>query len=410
MIDLSLKDNYIDLSRCEEPIADGYGEYLIYSQEEPELNKEIFKKAWAICNFTAHHPRKNAENPSVSIRHEIKKIRDDLEVVFVPRTLYELGYVIAAVKEEREGYCRGEDVDLPPREETRLEQLKDWIEWGFEKVGLKKPYDYPSLRKDLRSKVDTCWHLIISTDQRPVSDDDPVTQHLAYRLNQCLVEDIAPQGSFLSGRKIVVLTDRYIQFLREHRMTFSARIFQGAFSYIFAPSPFCIQDEKNAQVLRNAIALECHQVAINALILYRAGNLTRVSCYNETEIDLIGNTSLSYGTSLLAGCVRDPTATVLYYTTAEKRDTFAVLIPWKDYPDSPYVVPTTSALVQLLSRGERFHARSKCSSQVEDEHVSGVWLSQDDHKEYCSSLKCDKSLQELSSALSQYHQRAYRLT
>ena len=406
-----LKNSYDSLSGSREPITDGYGEFLLYAADGAPLEKEIFIQAWSICNFYAHHPQEGAERASLCVNREIRRIQPNLVAVFVPRTLYELGYISAVIQEERKGYCRGEDWArfLPPEEESYLDWAKGWVKWSLERVGMIKPDEYSLLRKDLRSKIDTCWHLIDSTDKMPLSDDDPVTQHLAFRMNQYLVVEFAIQRQTLSGRKIVALTERYIERLKAQTVTHSTRVFQGVLGNHFREA-FCIDEERKANILRNAIALECHQVAVNAFILYRSGNMTRPSIYNEAEVDLLHNHSYSYGTSLLAGCVRDTTANVFYYAVAEHRDTFAIVVPGKDYRDSPFVVPQRSAILQLLSTGEQFHARSKFSRRVEEGYyASGVWMTQE-HAEYSKSLECDQSLEELSQAITHYHRRAYLLS
>jgi hypothetical protein len=355
---LPLIEEYNKLSSVSS-VQEGYGEYLVYEDHDTFLTEQAYKDVFKIFSTHLYNPEIDIETESLTtaLSEKIKAIYPSFNILFIPRTLYDLFFVIASIEEEKNSNC---PMLCPIPSE----------------FGLNVNEKYKTAVRDI------CWHLIQSTDEAPITSDDPTLIHLAFRFNQyCLKkihDHLGYQGSSLSGKEIVSLTENQIDLLKKHPREFNAKYAFNNYQ-LYKPArgvalnfglstisneniksySMRIKDNRDAQILRNAIARECSEVAKKALIFYRAGYLKEETRLNKD----IKNTTLSYGTSLLAGCARDGTANVLYYTLEGKefrRDAYAVVVPFNQWINAPYTTPRhmSLALVQLLARGERFHGHS----------------------------------------------------
>lgn len=130
----------------------------------------------------------------------------------------------------------------------------------------------------------------------------------------------------------------------------------------------------------------------------------------------VTNWSLSYGKSMLSGALRDLTATVYYHTKVNKRDTYAVIVPFNEYESSPYYVPQTHAIIDLCSQGETFHPRSKIIAPEPNVRIAGSSFdSGDKHLPYGLIYPFEGDMvfeasQKLKASLSSYHAKAILLT
>ena len=128
---------------------------------------------------------------------------------------------------------------------------------------------------------------------------------------------------------------------------------------------------REVSVVAQALLLECSPKVVGASLLYRGGEKSEAE---RIKRHLKETTSLSYGTSLFAGCVYDGTASVFHYTSSKERNAFALVLDSKEKEDLFYV-PNEHPLQQLLSGGEFFHGRSLlCVPFEEGVHVAGIWL------------------------------------
>src|SRR5690606_14645157 len=88
-----------------------------------------------------------------------------------------------------------------------------------------------------------------------------------------------------------------------------------------AEYPLGIASEEMADMIRKALFLESIP---GKIILYRGGEFAQ-SLYQR---------SLSYGTGLFAGCIKDPTATAFYYLRKPERSGFALTVERESF-ESP---------------------------------------------------------------------------
>ncbi len=412
MDSLSLKRNYDQLISSTMGVEEGYGEYLIYSIDKTVLPEAVFAE---VLGETSIQSRVSSGESFLELSSRLEALHPNVGIIFIPRTLYELGYIVASLEEEKISSCeeqgwtyydyRPSSVSQPPL--GYLSRLSNFI----------RPYLGLGTGKDRHQSknADTCWHLIDVVDRQFASSEKPSFVHLAYRLNNRLVKDLGHFDRPLKGLDIADLTERYLVVLQDHKTTFLSAVEEK--KYICSPDASLFVNfglssgekinyasqpmgvgAREAQVIRNAIALECDPVAQKAFILYRAAKIeTEIT---RTDIDGVKHISFSYGESLFAGCVRDPTATVFFYVVHQKRDPYATIVPWVDLKDSPFYIPLEHTLVQLLSRGEWFHPRSKVSRAIEEKNIkAGETKVTVRNRHWIDS---EKSSEQLGADLQQY--------
>lgn len=130
-----------------------------------------------------------------------------------------------------------------------------------------------------------------------------------------------------------------------------------------------IRNETDAQIIRDAIAFECSKIAVHSLFLYRGSDFQKDSASSLPEQDK--PYSLSYGSSLFAGCLYDGGATAFHYMRNEK-NAYAVPLAFHQLDDSPFFVPTTHPVAQLSGDGEIFHARTKAWKDFDLLKIGGM--------------------------------------
>jgi hypothetical protein len=387
-MDLLLSE-YKNLSNIQQ-ISEGYGEYLVYNNQEV-ITKETYSRIFKVFDKYLYNPEIEFESISKIISKKVKKIDENIETVFIPRTLYDLLFVAASLKEEEKHIC--------------MMQMKP-----------------PSQNHPI------CYHTIDPSDEKPVSNNDPELVDLSYRFNQFCINAIQLQEPVLSGEKIKLLTEKYIGVLQKHREKYQWNPPKGPCDSCGIAINFgsdlslragrtvayamAIQDYSDVEILQRAVALECSQIAKNAFILYRAGNKK-----NDDNLTIKHHQSFSYGSSLLAGCSRDGTATVLHYILDQRREGYAMVIPFKDWIDAPFVGPSYSpfALVQLLAQGEFFHPRSMISCQKTPKEVLDVGISVQGvsgkvPKSKLKDLATELPPGELSTYINGHHINSFALT
>jgi hypothetical protein len=331
------------------------------------------------------------------MKSELKKIAPSLEIIFIPKTLYELIYIQASIEEEvSDRICRLQDPE------------------GYESFndGLKGTSSKPNTAY-INKKLEKCWHLACFNHREFVSK-------LAARINNLIVEKFHPKG-FLTGREIILHAENQIAYLKKHRVTFPETM--GTIGYCGSKGAsvnfgydqsngdriVCfgmgLNSDRDAQIVRNAIALECDKMAQNAFILYRGGDFNEDGYVKE---EIVKKTSFSYGTSLFAGCFVDGTATVFYYTITKKRDPYAIVVAYRDYAKSPFYIPSIETISQLSGQGEYFHPRSRLPFDVsKEETIRGIFCASDSRPQ---ELTSQSNAKEIVTQLAQYHSSALRLS
>ncbi len=165
---------------------------------------------------------------------------------------------------------------------------------------------------------------------------------------------------------------RYYQKNPTHELSFNTQhSYLGGPTLYFALDASGVTHQSDATIIELAVALECSQVAADALLLYRGSHFIRDEPYHDVHhvdpvlplpIDSSDTEStktkrphsLSFGVSLFAGCLYDIGATAFAYMKAQP-NAYAIAIPIRALRQAPFYVPPGNSLVQLFGEGELFH-------------------------------------------------------
>lgn len=401
-------------------IQQGYGEYIVFHQSENTSrspNRETFEGAYEIFNdylpatVMNRGPESRAMHDSINryniIRERIKSIDASLEVAFIPRTLYEMFLLRKCIQEDlkNKSICPFTDgnnfikkaQDFKRTQGTYEEYLKTYEEY------LKKCSEVRTKRK--------CWHLCFFDNADNYNNDSGVKE-IAFRLNRKMVKTFSPTSGGFTYQKFVEFAENEITFFKTHfengkkgnQKVFSINHINPTTNFGFEGGrihySMAVKDN-NDQVIREAVALECSMAAHHCFFIYRGANFVAdySPCIKKGQERL---RSLSYGSSLFAGSVFDPTATVFYYVKQTK-DVYAIAIPFNQLHTSPFYIPPTNAIVQLFSIGEFFHARSKAWSDYDVLQLSGIFgeKNSDRRAHLKSKLSKDEFLDQLRCYMSE---------
>lgn len=350
----------------ETQITNGHGEFVVFSKSSKEIDSETFEKAYEIfhkysltscLNSQEGDPLDIYQNRDQLIHAEVNQLNPDLEVQFIPRTLYDLTFLRACIEEDRTANAICEFLD------------------PIMHRGLG-----PDFSVKLKSPEEHCWHVCCFKDEgNPL---DPKVVNSAYRVNQLFSEYIQN----LNYEKTKELTESHIEYLKDfHQQCEDKKVTIGncntpepTTNFGFestrgAIKPMGIRDEKDAQIIRNALALECSELAQRNILLFRGACYLSDKPFSENQRCPY---SLSFGTSLFAGALYDGGATSFHYMRGfhsakprsakpglgrrQHNDAFCLLLPLVEAgPASAFYYPLSSALCQMYGEGEVFHGRTK---------------------------------------------------
>jgi hypothetical protein len=325
-------------------IDGGYGEYIVYKTDSG-MTKPSFldKKTYEQCYQVLLQARQMTVQSKKQgfLKRELTQIDPTIETFFIPRTLYELCFIQKCIKET-----------------LRLGAICENIK--FDRIDGPKP---------------KCWHGAYFKGFG--NDQDPIIIDLSYRLNNSIVRNLKPKmpGALYYGQ-ITSMVDDKLAFLHScHEISNSDISFQlleigdctsSITNNMISESqrgnckPIGIETDKMKELVLNAIALECSNVAKGKLILYRGSMIfdDKPLEYNKNgKVNLVQ--SLSYGTGLFAVGMHDSGAAAFHYVRKADKDAFALLVPQEEEATSPFAIPTTHPLCQMFGRGEKCHARSR---------------------------------------------------
>lgn len=128
--------------------------------------------------------------------------------------------------------------------------------------------------------------------------------------------------------------------------------------------------ERLSQIIKEAVALDCSEIAKRCFLLYRGANfkdddiMKRIMRFDRSH-------SLSFGTGLFSGCMFDPEATPFYYMR-ESSNAYVIPVPFADLNNSPFHIPTRDTVAQLGGHGETFHSRTKAWKGFDVQEMSGI--------------------------------------
>jgi hypothetical protein len=382
-----------ELKKRPEQIKMGHGEYVVFKNspegEKEALSRDTFEKAYQVLDqyspaaIVNNNSDKNAAAEQCANRYElirtkIKEIDPSLEIAFIPRSLYELIFVRKCIKE-----------DLKAKEVCPL--LEPYVQ-----SHLHYPDEYANspLGKEITKQMEAekvkrkCWHLCYFNDAG--DNQQGSVKDVAYRLNRVITKALLPQKGGFTYKELTEFTEKEIDFLKAHHTKYPEYLEQiktdkaHAIKNLDKSSPttsfgvtttwgsinsMSIRDDKDAQILRNAMALECSKVAQKSFLLYRGADFqsdSPISRNNANE-----PFSLSYGTGPLAGVLYDGGATAWHFMRNEQ-NAYVIPLPFEKLNDSPFYIPPSNAVSQLFGKGEIFHGRTKVQKGYENPTVQGV--------------------------------------
>ncbi len=364
----------------------GHGEYVVFHQDSKQIiSKEKFETAFAILlHYSPAAIVKRAAYDECANRYElmkakIKELDPNLEVAFVPKSLYELFFIKKCIKEDlkHKSICPY----LCPIEQTITPKF--FANEGGDEVFA----NFLATKKEVQLKR-KCWHLGYYVHEQNVPDT--ATKELAFRLNQVIVKALLPSKEGFTHQELASCTEKEFSFFKDYYNTCTKDIARNGnesklISSCTTPGPttnfgyesnrgsikaMCIRNDADAQIIRNALALECSEIAQRSFLLYRGSDFQTDSNLCRSNKDK--PYSISYGTSLFAGCVYDGGATAYYYMRQAMKDAYVLSIPYDRLQTSPFYIPQAHTITQLLSDGESFHARTTSWKDFDITQLRGI--------------------------------------
>ncbi len=337
----------------------GYGEYLFCKNDDSKVSYELYLEIWkTYLEFKKNDSNDpdTQDNSYLDLNKRISRIDSSLRAIFVPRTLYELLFIQVAHQEELNS------VDSKLKCYANCDEYSDTKNWLIENES----------KVDFEELESRCWHVISSEDGPGVDDMDPFLLKIAFRFNNYALIKLSPylgnQIYQFSLTEILNLTIDTLHFFHELHESSGEALSKKALQkgknktakalWAFTSEskrggnkPLGITTEQDGIIL-NAIKIEC---LASSFLLYRGGNLSIDTIKHDDEIQPV---SLSFGSSLFAGCFNDIGACVFSYIRGGDRDGYIISIP-NGTDKHPFYIPEKSVLSQLFSKGEYFHARSQ---------------------------------------------------
>ena len=115
-----------------------------------------------------------------------------------------------------------------------------------------------------------------------------------------------------------------------------------------------IRNDQDAQIIRNAVALECSKAG-HCFLMYRGTKNIKNDkpyCRDNPDIPFL----MSFGSGLFPGAVFDAESSPFQFM--RDRQAYALLIPFEDLNNCPVNIPKTNAICQMYGWGEIYHGRS----------------------------------------------------
>lgn len=404
----------------------GQGEYIVFhtspTGEKQPLSRETFEQVYqillqyspaALANSGSEKATKDCANRYELIKAKLKKIDPTLEAVFVPRTLYELIFIRKCIQEDLKHKEICPDLS-PSSHKISLKTFKD------------DQIKYQEFLKEQQEKrlKRKCWHLCYFTDTG--NNEHVGVKDVAYRLNKSILKTFSPSSGGFTHQEFSAFAEKEIAFLKAHYnkgLEIMEKLCQGEeveeISSCSTPGPTTnfgyestrgyikpmgIRNETDAQIIRDAIALDCSKIAQHSLFLYRGADFQKdsPSCWSDKDQPY----SLSYGSSLFAGCLYDGGATAFHYMR-NQQNAYAVPIAFDQLNESPFFVPTTHTVAQLCGDGEIFHARTKAWKDFDVKKIGGMNMGANGHMR--DHLTSNLSQTELNSQFKAYKNKALQL-
>lgn len=307
-------------------VENGYGDFILLNTTSEEISRDVFQRAFFWMNhYLPQVHQKPVRNRLRKVDLHVQTLHPHLKVVFIPRVLYELYYLLG----------------------TALEEL-----------------DLTSKKSLGCNKETICWHGSFFSEWTDKNNLNPKIIEIAYRLNHLIIKElnVTPQGLTeqqckQAGRSLLQRFENMDREFHEKCLQTCPSeidIFRGAIKRFNK----MMIDPIN---LDQAIALECSKKARNSLILYRGSRFKKEPLYEKLFDNTIPYSSC-YGTSLFAGFLNDPNACAnvrMCYDSSTVR-AYGMCVSLTHSWQDTFFVPPANTICGLNGIGERFHARSKC--------------------------------------------------
>ncbi len=374
MNNLNALNSHLQLDIPNGSINTGQGEYIVFHSldgERKDVERDTYEKVYDILNSYAPIAIVNRNSDSAGecenrysiIKSKVKEIDPSLEIAFVPRTLYELIFIRKCIREDLKHGEICEELDSCRHSRTLKHFNEDVNEYdSFQR----ERAEYKEKRK--------CWHLYSYRDTG--DNHHPGVRDVAYRLNRSISKKLAPMHEGFTYEKLSQFAESEIEFLKQIYCKIDSSISScdnpgpttsfGFESERGSIKPTGIRNDKDAQIIRNAIAMECSKIAQRAFLLYRGGNFQK-----DAAIQRDKSYSLSYGHSLFAGCLFDGGAIAFRYMRNQE-NAYVISVPYDQLNNSPFYLPSTNAITQLFGKGEIFHARTKAWKDFDPKNLGGI--------------------------------------
>lgn len=372
MIDLSA-----NLAISSDPISLGQGEYLVFHQSEEgtikQLSEETFEKVYEV--LLQYNPKvmvDQQENRHALLQEALQKIDPTLTAVFVPKTLYELVFIRKCISEDIKHNSICDRVSRKIHK-TSLATFKG------DEAKFAKFQETQNADKIKRK----CWHVCYFQDAG--DDQHAGVKEIAKRLNKTLCKNLQPRAAGFTYQQMKTFVENELDFLKTHYETTKQKQannedflwdsdtpgpttnFSVDSNYV-GVHPMGIRDDKAAQIVLNALALECSDIAKRSLFLFRGSEFQKDAVVSGRGIPY----TLSYGTGLFSGCIFDGGATAFKFMRADYNSSaHAIPVPYDQIEQSPFYIPKTHTVTQLFGDGEIFHARSKVHRDADIKSILG---------------------------------------
>lgn len=212
----SLVNRVSNLEISPDKITMGQGEYVVFhkllSREKKQLSPETFEQVYkiltqyspaAIMNSGTDNPTEKCAKRYELLKAKVKEIDPSLEIVFIPRTLYELIFIRKCIKED----LKHKDICPQLAPSSHNISLKTF------KGDQDKYQEY--LKEDAVEKARRkCWHLCYFTD---AGDNEYAgVKDVAYRLNRVMVKAFDPSSEGFTHQEFSAFAEKEIEFLKAH--------------------------------------------------------------------------------------------------------------------------------------------------------------------------------------------------
>lgn len=381
-------------------VHNGFGEYLAYRINSEGIKESVTQDEYKIIfeiieNIRSLKGDQFPENRHCYLKTKIQeKLGSEIQIAFIPRSLYELIYLQECVQEDlNNGNC-GLSFAIGTEQlwyDIKVETQKQ--EYGIDdKIKTEERWSKNEAKIQEILKTHFWQHCKFSdTDYKinlALNDSDcrqEYIQMVAARLNKVALEKFNFQNENAEGfsfLEIEQVTKTCLDFFKDISLETSANhhkalsIEDNNYGYprasmakVFATDlswPLRIKEKGHEQIVNKAIKLECSVEAINHLILYRGSKNSEdavlINSYffvNNCVIEKPLQHSLSFG-SLLGGALYDRGACAFKFMRSPENDALAYVVPLNKLLEgkTPFTIPNVHPLITMMSWGEYFHGRT----------------------------------------------------